>query len=298
MTNRVSRFPAIIFIVGLVLCLVACLLTGILQTPTITQQDFHYWATYRLGGETKTVEGVYRCQFKYTGVGIDPTLRYYEGFYPEAPDAFAPDSHVLAKQGDQTLNIIFTFAEDYLMGDGYPGEDYSESVPEPYLAVFTEEGYEYSDPESLKQFDAELISWEIPQPIENTLAFSGFSILHTGSMLAMLSVGILVIIACLVFVKKDEGLTYTGLDKVSIVVNFLVGLVALPFCTMVIGLMPLYVAGDELYYQIDLCTPVIAAFAVAASIALRRKGFSKAGFFIQFVGPALFALMAIVESIL
>lgn len=72
------------------------------------------------------------------------------------------------------------------MGDGYPGDEYYDVMLEPYLAVFTHDGYEYSDEESLAQFGAQLISWEMPKPIENSFVFAGFSILHSGSMLAVL----------------------------------------------------------------------------------------------------------------
>lgn len=295
MKNR-FKLPVIILAVGVILCLVAYLLTGILKTPTITQHDFHYSATYQLNGETKTLEGIYRCAFVSTGKGIDPQGRYYQGYYPEAPDQSWPDSHILARNGDQTLELVFIFSDAFLMGDGYPGDTYSDVMPEPYLAVYTSEGYEYSDEESLAQFDAQLLSWEMPEAIENDFVFAGFSILHSGSMLAMLLVGILTILACAIAVKKEQDLSYSSLDKASVVLNFLVGLVALPFITLVVSLMPIYVSGEELIYQIDLCVPALTAFAIAASIALRRKGFAKTGLCIQFAGPVLFILLAFAET--
>lgn len=295
MKNR-FKLPVIILAVGVIMCVVACLLTGILKTPTITQHDFHYSATYQLNGETKTLEGIYRCEFVSTGKGIDPQGRYYKGYYPEAPDQSWPDSHILARKGDQTLELVFIFSDAFLMGDGYPGDTYSDVMPEPYLAVYTSEGYEYSDEESLAQFDAQLLSWEMPEAIENDFVFAGFSILHSGSMLAMLLVGILTILACAIAVKKEQDLSYSSLDKLSVVLNFLVGLVALPFITLVVSLMPIYVSGEELIYQIDLCVPALTAFAIAASIALRRKGFAKTGLCIQFAGPVLFILLAFAET--
>ena len=295
MKNR-FKLPLIILTAGMIACVVACLLTGILKTPTITQHDFHYSATYQLNGETKTLEGIYRCEFVSTGEGIDPLGRYYNGFYPEAPGQSWPDSHIIAQNGDQTLEIVFIFSDAFLMGDGYPGDTYSDVMPEPYLAVYTPEGYEYSDEASLAQFDAQLISWEMPEPIENSFVFAGFSILHSGSMLAMLLVGSLTILVCAIAVKKEQGLSYKILDTVSLVFNFLVGLIAIPFITLVVSLMPIYVSGEELVYQLDLCLPAFTALTVAASIALRRKGFTKTGFSIQFAGPAAFILLAVLEQ--
>ena len=40
------------------------------------------------------------------------------------------------------------------------------------------------------------------------------------------------------------------------------------------------------------------AGGIDENIALRRKGFTKTGFFIQLVGPVFFALYIILESIL
>ena len=295
MKNR-FKLPVIILAVGVIMCVVACLLTGILKTPTITQQDFHYSATYQINGETKTLEGIYRCEFVSTGEGVDPQGRYYTGYYPEAPDQSWPDSHILARNGDQTLEIIFIFAEDFLMGDGFPGDTYSDVMPEPYLAVFDKEGYEYSDEESLAPFNAQLISWEMPEAIENSFVFAGFSLLHSGSMMVMLLLCILLILVCAIAVKREKDLSYKALDKISVVLNFLVGLVALPFITLVVAFMPIYVSGEELIYQIDLCVPALTAFTIAASLSLRRKGFTKTGFFIQFAGPVLFILLVILES--
>jgi hypothetical protein len=295
MTNRSLKIPVIIFSIGLVLALVAYMLTGIVKTPAVTQQDFAYSATYRLNGETKKLEGVYRCQFRYTNKGTDPLERYYEGFYLSDPLAGEPEAHTIARQDDLELRIVFIFYDDYLMGDGDRGAQYSYAIPEPYLAVYDEMGVEYTDPETLEKFDAELLSWETPQPIENHFVFSGFSILHDGSMLVMLLVGILVIVACMIFVKRDKNVSYQFIDKISIILNFIVAIVVVPFMTLVVLLMQIYVSGEELTYQADLCVPAITAFTIAASIALRRKGFAKSGFFIQFVGPLLFVLLALLE---
>ena len=114
----------------------------------------------------------------------------------------------------------------------------------------------------------------------------------------MLLVGILAIVACMIFVKRDKTIPYTALDKVSVVFNFLVALMALPFMTLVVALMPIYVSGDELTYKLDLCIPAITALSLAASLSLRRKNRSVTGFCAQFIGPVLFAILAVLESIL
>ena len=212
MKEKMNNKPALIIAIGLFVAVVACLLTNITKVPTITQQDFHYGATYTLDGETKTLEGVYRVEFSSVGQGIDPLDRYYEGYYLEAPEMGEPPSHTIAVKDDLKLRVVFIFTDDYLMGDSLYEEYY-----EPYLAVYDEMGCEYVEEEYMSQFDAELLSWELPEPVDNTFAFGGFSILHAGSMAAMLVVAVLTLVACILFAKKGELVQYKALDKISLV---------------------------------------------------------------------------------
>lgn len=291
------KIPAYIIAIGLVLSLVACLLTGMIKEPVITEHDFNYTVTYTLNGETQTLEGVYRCRFVSTGEGTEPLERYYEGFFISNPSEAHPAAHTIAEMDGLELCVASTFSNKYLMGD-------TKGVPEatflydPYLVVIDQEGYEYDISEFPGKFDAELVSWEQPEPVVNSFDFVGFSHLHDGSMLAMLIVGILVILACMIFVKRDKTVPYKVLDKVSIVLNYIIVLAGIPFAALVVWLMQIYVGGEELVYQVDLCVPAITAFTIAASLSLRRKGFTKSGFFIQFVGPVLFALLIALESVL
>ena len=288
------KIPSIIIAVGLVLSLIACMVAGIIKVPVITEHDFNYAATYRLNGETENLEGVYRVRFVSSGEGND---RYYEGFYLSEPNAGQPEYHTIAKLDDLELQVVFIFTNDYLMGDGDRGEAYHDAIPEPYLAAYDNMGVEYTDMETLERFDAELLSWETPQPIENTFVFSGFSLLYTGSMLAMLAIGLMVIVACMIFVKRDKTVPYKLLDKVSIALNCIICFAALPFISFTTTLLQITMRSDDLLYQIYLCIPALTAFTVAASIALRRKGFTKSGFFIQFIGPVLFFLPVLFDFV-
>ena len=81
MKNSSLKIPVILIAVGLVLAVLASLLTSIVKKPAITEQDFPYSVTYRLNGETKTFEGVYNCRLTSLGQGTDPLARYYEGTY-------------------------------------------------------------------------------------------------------------------------------------------------------------------------------------------------------------------------
>lgn len=284
MKDKSLRLPAIILPAGLVLAIVVCLLTSIAKTPVITEHDFNFAVTYRLDGETKTLEGTYRCCFKS---GTNPQNRYYDGEHLTNPAEEYPAAYTIAEKDGLKLCIVTIFSNRTLMGDA----DGVANHYEPYLAVMDREGMEYSDVGTLSLFDAEIIAWDYPEPIDNSFEFAGFSELRDISMFAMLAVGILTMLACMILVKRDQSVSPGVLDKVSVVMNCIVCFAAIPFMAFVALLLQITMDSDDFAYQIALAIPALTAFTVAASIALRRVRFPKAGFFIQFVGPALFALM-------
>ena len=288
------KIPAIIIAVGIIVAILASLLSGIVREPTIVENDFNFTVTYQLEGEAKTLDGVYRCRFSSTGNGTTPLERYYEGFYLSNPSEEHPSAYTIAEKDGAELCIVTIFNARYLMGDA----NNTDFHYDPYLAVIDEDGMEYGDEEMLGNFDAKIIAWDYPDPIDNSFKFAGFSKLHSRSMIVMLTVGVLVIAACIIFVKKDRSIPYKVIDKVSAVLNFVIGVVLIPLSTVVTLLMPIYVSGDELVYQLNLCVPTITAFTIAASIALRRKDYRNASFFVQFVGPVLFILLLVLESII
>lgn len=49
--------------------------------------------------------------------------------------------------------------------------------------------------------------------------------------------------------------------------------------------------GADMICQIIYCVPAFSVFCLALSLSLRRKGFSKSGFVVQFIGPLVFALL-------
>ena len=288
-----KKLPILIIAIGLVAAIAAYMFTAVVYKPAVTEYDFEYSVTYTLNGETHTFEDVYRCSFVNMGRDGDPRDRYYEGVYVQSEGSDHPGTYTIDEKDGLELRLVTIFTNDYLMGDG--DQHFTNQI---YLAAFDDMGVEYVEPEILEKFDVELVSYELPQPIENSFVFSGFSILHDESMIAMLAVGILVILACIILVKRDEGVEYRMLDNVSIAFNCIIGFLGIPFIFIVVWWSQIYTSLDSLQYQIDLCIPAISVFAIAASVCLRRKGYTKSGFFIQFLGPVLFVLSLILESIL
>ena len=102
---------------------------------------------------------------------------------------------------------------------------------------------------------------------------------------------------CLIFVRKDQGHSYSKLDQFSIIVNFLVGIFAVPFISIVCMLFGLVESNVELINQIIYNIPPIALLCLALSVVFRRKGYSKAGFLIQFGAIPPFVLLLLLDTL-
>ena len=158
MKQKSLRTAAIILAVGFLLAIAACLLTGIVKAPVITEHDFSFAVTYRLDGETKTLDGVYRCCFQSTGKGDEPQERYYSGEHLSNPSEEHPEEYTIAQKDGLELCIVTYFSDPCLMGDANGRSFYFE----PYLAVFDRDRVEYTDEDTLSQFDAEITDWVSP----------------------------------------------------------------------------------------------------------------------------------------
>lgn len=288
------KIPAIIMAIGLVLAVIAHLAVSVVRTPDIASHDFDYSVTYQLDGETKTLEGVYRCSYAGYGKGSNPHDRYYTEEYIVNGEEMLSHACTIAEKDGVELYIVTIFDSSYLMGDT-KDRDYRPFLEDPFLEAMDGEGNQYGAEELPDMFDAKIVSWEYPEPVENRYRFDGFSLLYDTGMVAMLAVGLAVIVACMIFVKKEKDLRYGALDIVSIVLNFVICLAVLPFIAVTAAFFQITMNTDDLVYQIYLCIPALIAFTVAASIALRRKGFRKTGFFIQFIGPVLYIIPLLSE---
>ena len=294
MKNSSMKLPTMILVVGLILAIASCFLTGIVKEPTIQAHAFDYSVTYRIGNETKTYEGTFRCSFVGHDGHDDPTLRLYDGVHTKDGNELGALWLTIAKTEDVELMMAVGLDAAYLMGDPDKYE-YVYGNDAPYFEAIDADGYAV---EVSEKFDAEIISWEYPEPIENSFRFSGFSRLYVISMLVMLGIALLTVLACLAFVRKNPNVNDKALDIISIVANFLITFMAIPFITIVIFFFPLVMDPESLMYQIYLCVPALTAFTIAASIALRRKGFATSGFFVQLVCPVLFFATIFIESLI
>ena len=298
MKSKSLKLPIIIIAIGIIIAIVACLLLSMQKTPTIAKQDFDFSITYKIDGETKTINGVYSSRFAgFGGNGIDPLCRYYDGTYKFEGEDDGDRCFTIAEKDGYELYIVALLNDYYLMGDE-ENESYDSYTEGPTLEAEDKDGNQYDETELPDVFDAEIVSFEYPKPIENTFSFTGFSGLHTTGMGVMILVGILTLILCMIFVKKGDGVEYCVLDKVGFALNFAAMFFALPVMYLTSALIQAYPTGPDWIYQAYLCIPQIIPFSVAASLSLRRKGFRKSGFFIQFLALAIEVVIIVMEYIL
>lgn len=298
MKNKSLKLPIIIIAVGIIIAIAAGLLTSMQKAPEITNQDFNFSITYKLDGETKTINGVYSSRFTgFGGNGIDPLCRYYEGTYKVEGEDDDDRCFTIAEKDGYELYIVALLNDYYLMGD--EGNGYYDSYGVgPTLEAQDKDGNQYDGTQLPDVFDAEIVSFEYPEPIENTFNFTGFSGLSVINTEVIVLVGILTLVLCMIFVQKSDGVEYRVLDKIGIALNFAAMLFALPIIYIVSVFVQAYPVGPDWIYQAYLCIPQIIPFSIAVSLSLRRKGFRKSGFFIQFLAPAIEVLLVVLEYIM
>ena len=298
MKNKSLKLPIIIIAIGIIVAIVASLLLSMQKTPTVTNQDFDFSITYKLDGETKTINGVYSSRFTgFGGNGIDPLCRYYDGTYKVEGEDDGDRCFTIAEKDGYRLYIVALLNDYYLMGDE-ENESYNSNAKAPTLEAEDKDGYQYDETELPDIFDAEIVSFEYPEPIENSFEFTGFAGLYAVSTGAMTLVAVLTLILCMILVKKGDGVEYSVLDKIGMALNFAAILFVLPITYIAAVFVQAYPVGPDWIYQAYLCIPPIIPFSVAASLSLRRKGFRKLGFFIQFLAPATEVIIAVFEYIL
>ena len=288
------KLPLLIIAIGIVAAIVLSLVLCVAKVPAVTEQEFRYSVTYRLNGDTKTLVGAYTCRFD-DGGELSVT-RLYVGEYKDQALGEQIRPNTVAKSDEYSLGIEIGFNDSYLMGDT-KNEYYDDGVQEPYFVVYDSEGYANENTETVRSLfgDAEIVSWELPESIENSFAFAGFAPLHEDCVPFTVAVGLLALLACLILVKKEGGVAYAALDRVGVILSWVNVIVILPILYALALLIQLYQSGPDWIYAGYLCTPALVPFSLAASVSLRRKGFAKSGFGAQLVPLALFILLCILE---
>ena len=287
----------IILAVTLVAYVAASVICCYMTKPQITTAEFPFAITYEYKGETNTMSGTVKCEFSGSETIHFEHSRYWdhEITYDNPKDPENP--HIIEENDQTTLALQPSIEGGYLMGDPLHKDD----VPEPYI-----EYYDYineitmdseNQDEVLAAIGFKIVDFTYGEPIENSFSFAGIDY-EADNQIFFVIIALIFLILCAIIVRKDDkARKYSVLDIVGIVLNSLIGVFAVPFITLVCFLFGLVESNVEFINQLTYNVPSIAIACLALSIVLRRKGFSKTSFGIQFVGPVLFVLVIIVDTI-
>ena len=190
------------------------------------------------------------------------------------------------------------------MGDPLYKDYYEKNgngVIEPYVEYYDYENdislNDENRDEILESLGFRVVECSYPEPIENSFRVSG--VLYSGDNVSIFVIITLVfLLLCLIFVRKDKEYKYSTFDKVGIVINFIMGLIVLPFITIICMLYEIVASSTGFKSQFTFTIPPVAVLCLALSVVFRRKGYSKTGFFIQFTGSILFVLSIIIDTFL
>ena len=183
---------------------------------------------------------------------------------------------------------------DPLYKDYY--KEYGLDGIEPYIEYYDYKNNTYLEEENkeevLESIGFRLIDFTYAEPVENSFSFSGIRY-EADNILLFVAIVLIYFILCLIFVRRDKEYQYSKFDKVGIVLNYLVGIFAVPFIYFICMFFSIVETGVAFFDQLIYTIPPITILCLALSVVFRRKGFSKTGFFIQFGGILLFILIII-----
>ncbi|MBR5280931.1 MAG: hypothetical protein IKU26_08205 [Clostridia bacterium] len=290
----------IIFLVAtLIAYAVATVFCCYTTKPAIETGEFPFAITYEYKGETKTLSGVFVCTYdgSTTIHGVherywDEEVRYDNPAGLEYPHIIDQNEELQTSLSVQPNMMSGYFMGDPLFEDLYADEDIAYAAP--YIQYYDYKNdislNEENQDEILASIGFKVVDFTYGEPIENSFSFSGVRY-EADNLFIFVMISLAFLVLCLIFVRKDKACSYRGLDRVGIVLNFLVGFLAVPFITIVCFLFGLVESDVELVNQITYNIPSVTILCLALSIAFRRKGFTKTGFFVQFGGIALFVLI-------
>ncbi len=295
MKSKKLFLPCVILIVAVFAMAIYSVICSIAKKPTITEKEFPFSITYELNGETKTINEVFSVRYDRNDGYTDTKTRVYVGNIGDMGDD--ENSYTLREDENGRIVLLTKLYADYLMGD--TKYDYFDNEPfEPQILYYDLDEIEYTDEETLLAQGVKLISFEYPTPIENSFVFSHISIFDNKVVIPSALISLLALILTVILVKKEQDFERKPMDIVSIIFNFILAFVVVPFFTFVALLMDITGDNDNIFSQLIYFVPALTVLGVAASIALRRKGYKKSALVAELVCPVVFVLMFIILGVL
>lgn len=304
MNTKKMRSFAILLAILVVAYAVATVAFCYTTKPAVKEGEFPFSITYEYKGETKTFSGIYKCEFSGSRTIETDHARFWDGeaIYDNPINAEYPNIIDENEELMTTLAIQENMYAGYFMGDPMHSDYYTSQGgggPEPYIEYFDYKNDIYLDEENkdeiLEAIDFRIIDFTYPEPIENSFYFSGVRY-EADNVGIFALITFVFLILCIIFVRKDKDYKYSVLDKIGIVLNFLVGIFTLPFITFICILFGIAESSIEFINQFTYTVPSIAITGLALSVVFRRRGYRKTGFFIQFAGIAAFIIALLLDS--
>lgn len=293
MNTKNFKKAQLILVLYLIATLALLFLGYSVRKPKVAQQEFPFTITYSYQGETKTISDVFVGEYvrtaKYLG---DDSVAWYG--YIKDHNRLESDFYRIGEIDGQAFSINLNMEPGYLMGD----PKYAGSVCQPSGACHGFDGTNditVTDPAELAKLGLSIVCWEYPEPIENRFSFGGISLSSEAAMYTAV-IAIAALLACMILIKKEKEIVYCKMDKFSIVLNFLIAIVAFPFIFMVSALSEI-VADTSIWQQILYFAPALTVLGIGASVTLRRLGCKRIGFLSQFAGPVVFALLILIVNL-
>ena len=298
MKTKKFLLPSIFLAVMLIIYVIASIAFCYTTKPAVRTGEFPFSITYEYMGETKTISGVYACKFG----GSRTIFREHDRFWA-GEIIYTEGDYIVFQEKMKTLAIQPNMEAGYFMGDPLYRDYYQVyglEAPKPYVEYYDYENdiaiTDHDQEEELATIGFRFIDFSYGEPIENSFSFSGIRY-EADNISVFVIISLLFFLACLIFVRKDKAYTYTDFDKVGIILNFLVGILAIPFITIICFFFGIIESNTEIINQIVYNMPTFAILCLTLSIVFRRKGCSKTGFFIQFIGIVPFVLMLVADAI-
>ena len=277
--------PTIILVAAIMLTMISAFITGIALKPTVTESEFPFSITYELDGETVTINDVYKARYK-------ENKKYKYRTYIGEIGNLGEDNTIYTLKTDETGRIeLWThFYPDYLMGDAWY-DYFDEEAFEPRIYYYDAEENEFYDRETLSEQGVKLISFEYPEPIENSMVFSHITIPESDVVVPTVIIAFLAMLATIIFVKKDNDYISMPINTITVVFNFIIGFIVLPFFTTFSGLLEAMGDVGDIMNLVIYLLPALTILGITASIALRRKLYGKSALIVQFISPAVFVVI-------
>lgn len=288
MKNKKLFVPAVLIGAALAAMALCAVIIGISFKPMVLEQSFPFSITYELNGTTETMSEVYEVHYVRNDGYADTKTRVYEGRIAGTENDDGA-WYTLSEGPDGRIVLITKLYADYLMGDSE--YDYFDDEPfAPQILYYDDQEIEYTDEETLAAHGVKLVGWEYPAPVENSFVFSHISHMSNAVVIPMVLIALLTLIAFLVFVKKDREPDKKPLSMVSVILNFVVFIAAVPVLTIYGIFVDINGGSAEWLHQMTYLLAPLTILGIAASIGLRRKGYDKSSCLVQFAGPVLLAV--------